>query len=278
MSRFGRRGRPPSAVRFSLGESGGGPGKPVVSQFADELDIVDDPDAVASWTTPAVRPGTGGVTRVEQVVPPGFTAWARVFHPLREPEAGSWRAVAEANGRILHPEAQWHGIATPPGATPPGTAPARHPRPPAEEGDPGPSLTAALLDVLRGHTSSQRMEAAVWEGWGDVPATWAPLLHHFDGFRRYLVVTGPLEAITRPLWHHDEPTAAFHPLNRTASIWWPQDRAWCVVSEIDFAWTYVGGTEACVRAVLEDPRIEALPARPTDRADVHGDLVNTGGG
>jgi hypothetical protein len=45
---------------------------------------------------------------------------------------------------------------------------------------------------------------------------------------------------------------------------WPADRAWCVASEIDLQWTYVGGPRGLIDAVLADGRIEALPAAPDD--------------
>ena len=34
---------------------------------------------------------------------------------------------------------------------------------------------------------------------------------------------------------------------RSPNIWWPDDRAWCVVTEIDFTWSYIGGSSACIR-------------------------------
>jgi hypothetical protein len=48
-----------------------------------------------------------------------------------------------------------------------------------------------------------------------------------------------------------------------------------VATEIDFAWTYVGGSTAAIDAVLGDPRLEALPAKATDRFTHDSDLLNT---
>jgi len=47
-------------------------------------------------------------------------------------------------------------------------------------------------------------------------------------------------------------------------LWWPQDRAWFVASEIDLAWTYVGGPAGPISQLLAETRIEALPAAPDD--------------
>jgi hypothetical protein len=63
---------------------------------------------------------------------------------------------------------------------------------------------------------------------------------------------------------------------QSPNIWWPDDQAWCVATEIDFAWTYVGGSTAAIDAVLADPRLEALPARATDRFTYDSDLLNAG--
>ena len=38
----------------------------------------------------------------------------------------------------------------------------------------------------------------------------------------------------------------------------------CVATEIDLAWTYVGGSAALISDVLANPRLEAQPASPND--------------
>lgn len=35
----------------------------------------------------------------------------------------------------------------------------------------------------------------------------------------------------------------------TPSLWWPDDRTWCVATEIDFRWTYVGGSQVCINEI-----------------------------
>jgi hypothetical protein len=52
--------------------------------------------------------------------------------------------------------------------------------------------------------------------------------------------------------------------NHSPNLWWPDDRAWCVATEIDLAWTYVGGPAALISDVLANPRLEAQPASPDD--------------
>ena len=59
-----------------------------------------------------------------------------------------------------------------------------------------------------------------------------------------------------------------------ANMWWPEDRAWFVATEIDFAWTFVGGTRELIDRVLKDSRLEALPISLTDRVTIDADEVN----
>jgi hypothetical protein len=73
--------------------------------------------------------------------------------------------------------------------------------------------------------------------------------------REYLLYEGPVEAITA--------TADFGH-GQTANLAWPADHAWCLATEIDLAWTYVGGSESLVERLLADERIEALPAGADD--------------
>ena len=63
-------------------------------------------------------------------------------------------------------------------------------------------------------------------------------------------------------------------MGQSPNIWWPDDRAWCVATEIDLQSTYVGGPVACIRAILDNPNLEAYPVNPEDRADFGSDTIN----
>jgi hypothetical protein len=43
------------------------------------------------------------------------------------------------------------------------------------------------------------------------------------------------------------------------NLWWPADHSWCVASEIDLPWTYVGGSKTLIDEVLADPELRAQP-------------------
>ncbi|MBS1699565.1 MAG: hypothetical protein JST25_14310 [Actinobacteria bacterium] len=84
--------------------------------------------------------------------------------------------------------------------------------------------------------------------------------------RAHVLFTAPPRVFADPDWmlrvpwrdtvaeEHGFPPRAQHP-----SLIWPADRAWILVSEIDFDSTIVGGPAALIEALCADPRIEALP-------------------
>ena len=62
--------------------------------------------------------------------------------------------------------------------------------------------------------------------------------------------------------------------HQSPNLWWPEDRSWFVATEIDVAWTYIGGTEATVQAILDAEGLEALLVELTDKPFVNSDVVN----
>ena len=73
--------------------------------------------------------------------------------------------------------------------------------------------------------------------------------------RSYVLFAGPLAALPSLMDAQDD---------HSPNLWWPDDRAWCVASEIDLASTYVGGSVALINDVLGSPRLEAQPASPDE--------------
>lgn len=72
-----------------------------------------------------------------------------------------------------------------------------------------------------------------------------------------------------PAEEHGFPPSALSP-----SILWPEDRAWTLVTEVDFDSTVIAGSTALIAAICADGRLEALPI-PAD-ADLawDADTVN----
>jgi hypothetical protein len=82
--------------------------------------------------------------------------------------------------------------------------------------------------------------------------------------RDVVLVRGPIDAAARNL--------APEPHEQSANLWWPADRSWCVVTDIDLMSSYVGGSAACIAELLARPGLEVAPATPDDPVAV--DQVN----
>ncbi len=61
---------------------------------------------------------------------------------------------------------------------------------------------------------------------------------------------------------------------QSASLWWPDDQAWCVATEVDFESTYIGGMRNCIEAVVKDSRLEALVIDPRQGVTWESDRIN----
>ena len=97
----------------------------------------------------------------------------------------------------------------------------------------------------------------IWEGFGYLtdaqraaPAIDAP-------GRRWHLFRAPLDHLERSFVDGFE--------NQTANLAWPEDRSWCLATEIDAEVTYVGGSQELISAILEAPDLEAVPARLDER-------------
>jgi hypothetical protein len=238
----------------------------------------------ASWIAPRLTPWNEHT--VTMVAPAGFEAYARVLHPVETPDSGDrlvrWADVAAWSGMPLRRDAQFHSIALPPAAPPAGPLPYNSQGP--QVGSLYGPDTEALAAIAAGWTATpQDCWFCVWDGfgWGSAatvaaltetgqppeiieeprpdpvpgPVRQGPRVHlpHRD----YFLYQGPAQAVL-----------ALASLDGTGgqcpNLWWPADRAWCVASEIDLQWTYVGGPSGLIDAILADHRIEALPAAPDD--------------
>lgn len=77
--------------------------------------------------------------------------------------------------------------------------------------------------------------------------------------REHFLFTGPLALAQRAF--------RFEVWEQSPSMWWPGDRAWFVATEVDGYSTYVGGSAACIGAVLAAPGLEAIPVAPDSPMD-----------
>jgi len=221
--------------------------------------------APARWVIDSVRDSDH---TVGSVVPACFESYARVFHPAargahHRPEKVRWSEVAEAYDRVMHPAVEWGSL------TGSWIEKYQEPHPvwsePPSIGELDATVAASLADVLAAHaTTPQRCWFAVWEGYGI--AMQIPDAARFElPDRPMLLLQGPVEAAASAL----DP-----PWNRSANLWWPDDQTWCVGSEIDLMTTYVGGTAACIEAILARDDLEALPVSVDQSVTWEADEIN----
>lgn len=223
-------------------------------------------------------------------MPSGFEAVTRLFHPVELDDGATttWTELARANGRVAHATMQLHAIATPAGHRPLG--PVDQLPVTAPEGDLGEPTRSALARVLARCTSTpERCWFGVWDGYGQLRAGSSTAMvfdergherHDLPGLapadvlaarpvrapgRDYLLLRGPLSSLD----------AIAEGLGRQSpNVWWPEDRAWFVISEIDFTWTYVAGPNALAEAIEASPELEALRCDLDHPATFDSDPIN----
>jgi hypothetical protein len=224
----------------------------------------------AGWVVAGLR---GFGESVLSLVPACFSEYLRVFHPAYR-SAGSdrvavaWAEIASANGMRMHCGVQlgsitgseryeWEG------------QPGVFDQPP-ETGNIPPELLDPLLRVLARHTSTPgTCYFAVWDGWAWLP----PEVRSAPTFsvpqRTYHLLTGPVEAVR-------ELADALQPLGapRSPNLWWPQDHAWCVATEVDLKTTYIGADRPCAEELISLPSIEAATVSPDLAIDWLSDTLN----
>ena len=103
----------------------------------------------------------------------------------------------------------------------------------------------------------------LWEGYGHIEVPW-PVVQL--PARNCGLYSGPIGLAMASLdvpWNDQSP-----------NLWWPDDHAWIVATEIDQAWSYVGGSQHLVDSVVSDDLLEAMPVHRDDSPFWTGDTVN----
>ena len=208
-------------------------------------------------------------------VPDGFDAYVRMLHP-----------AYRRNESLEHVPVRWSEIAARNGLT-----------------DVYPRMDYYHIANLRISSPEDNMELDSWPREGSLPATEcrvlyeiaqefteSPDLHYFcfwDGYgqeefspvlrgwskvridigveiRNYFLFRGRLDSgmVEQAFWL------------QSPSIWWPADRAWCIVTDVDAMETWIGGSAACVERISTHPQLEALPITLDARLDFGGDAIN----
>jgi hypothetical protein len=250
---------------------------------ADDLLRAESDVAVAEW----IASRLGELGSVAGTAPDGFEAYVRVCHPAdRDGRLYTWAQVASETGRTVHPVMQWHALvgasdymnmrdSTWPGGDP-------------QRGNLEPSVLGPLCAVLGGHTAtSEACLLGFWDGYGYIDGGWTMVAYSVGSGRTGGVRRDP------PAFSRDRPTLALPareyflfrgPIaaalemsarwGQSPNLFWPEDRAWFMASEIDFDSTLIGGSSELARALLAEPELDAWPVEPTDLLTASADKIN----
>lgn len=264
--------------------------------------MIVDGESAGAWIEPRLGGDFGAVTRV---VPKGYKAYARIFHPASGPDGTQvrWAEVAEALGATPHREMQWHallGLASPDDLGGSRAVDARLQAGLVMD----PSIGAADIETLDALCSVLTTYGAdpggcyfglcVIQGWLEQfsPEELKPLLELPLG-RDYIVLNGVLGAVEQIVRDWSKGSAARFLLRSRAKdapvhdysvgesvvrdvpgLVWPADRSWFVATEVDFDSTLIGGSAELVEAVIESPDLEAWQVHPSDSLAEEADKIN----
>jgi hypothetical protein len=96
----------------------------------------------------------------------------------------------------------------------------------------------------------------------------APRVRH--PYRRYLLLNGPMTGVSEIA----DSVPGLSVRRQSPTLWWPDDRAWFVATEIDFDSTVVAGSSALIDAITAYDRWEAFRVAPDDSLRFDSDLIN----
>lgn len=245
---------------------------------------------VADWVVRRIFQPAHHPRSVTHYVPEVFDAYARIFHPVHAVGPGGawmqlqWSDIAERVGLPLTPTTGWLELANADDLAslargveysrlPPDWHPnaayrdedIRQAAPVDGELDEGRCRVLARM-LANFTTTPHACWFAMWHGYGapfdglpsfdDVPTAAAPPEEDIP-LREYALLEGPVDEVDQ-----------FRMMDGLAyqcpTIWWPDDRAWLVHTEIDWTSTFVGGDIECIHALVDADDLEVMEIRVGD--------------
>jgi hypothetical protein len=205
-----------------------------------------------------------GLRTVAKLLPRGFEAYCKVFHPITsshefvtestapleplEEHRVRWRDLATAHGFEFHP---WFSQTT--------FAANGMPWPlhfvPAEG-----SIPYRYVERLARYLASDQPHLFLYE----IPTSFALFADYPEVSTGDVLLRGTLNELASFVLQDE--------YGDPPSYWWPQDHSWCVVCDFDLPFTIVGATRDRVEAICDDDLMEVVEIDIDD--DFMRDLVN----
>lgn len=110
-----------------------------------------------------------------------------------------------------------------------------------------------LRDVLTSHTQGRACWFALWDGWPSADS-WVGAQTFSLPHRDYLLFHGSL----------DMDPMAFAGDDRGPSLWWPDDQAWVVASDVDSDATYVAGSSDLLNDLQQTEGLSVTEVQAND--------------
>ena len=257
----------------------------------------------AEWVQEALRRGRFG--RVSGVVPSDFEACVAILHParrcvctadnLRDFQAGwepsepiRWSDVAVATVPVIYGHASHRvfgismsrptqyrrlgddGWIVEPIGGDNGLAPLIRSGDVwiygSDEGSLPPEVAPSLVGLLRRATGTpDSCWFGLWDGFGFLSETQRAGVSITAPHRRWLLYRGAVEQLAGSF---DDSS-----FDQSANLVWPEDRSWCLATEIDGECTLVAGTGELISAIRDEPSLEVQTVRPEDRLPLLRDVL-----
>jgi len=239
---------------------------------------LDHLPAASQWPWNLLVHDPTAALTLSSLIPPVFASYARIFHPAYTAQAPitsgdsvrstiMWGAIARSNDRKVHRLAQFPNIAKVKDLFDLVASTDQIWDEPPAQGTLPLDLARVLADVLEDFTTnvSAPCNFGVWTGYSDIKLSAnAPRLCRPG--REYQCYSAPLKEVQKSVTPFRE---------QIANLWWPTDYAWMVATDIDHVSTYVGGSAACIQALIDCAHIEAAPSQQGDRIGYAADTVNS---
>jgi hypothetical protein len=204
-------------------------------------------------------------------IPPGFESYVRILHPAyisigkewsTRQVPVPWTIVSQWSGKRLHATSHIQDLMV--------RADGHDWRRRGEggleprQGELERTFLSCLLTHLAEKTSTPKeIWMLIWTGYGGMSDSVGLPIEISEGFtksvRRYVLRQGAID-FSEKVFEHS-------PGEYPPTFWWPADRTWFVICDIDAASTYVGGSKELIAQILGDPSLEAFPANLDDPYD-----------